>query len=215
MARKTAEETVAPTPKGRATRSRIVTAAARLMFEHGVARTSLDEVKSEGGVSSSQLYHYFVDKTALVSAVIEYQTEQVLGGQQPYLACLDSVQALREWRDVLVGFRRQLRCHGGCPIGSLASELGEADPDARMSLAAGFQRWEFGIRDGLRAMRSRGELTSDAKPDALAVALLATVQGGILLSQVYRKTKPMEIALDTMIDHIESLTIPNPRTQKR
>ena len=195
------------TPKGRATRQRIVAAAADLMFEHGVARTSLDEVKASAGVSSSQLYHYFEDKSALVGAVIEYQTEEVLSGQQPHLASLDSIPALRAWRDVLVGFRRDLKCRHGCPIGSLGSELADTDQRARRELAAGFRRWETSIRDGLRAMHERGDLAPGAKPDELAVALLAAVQGGILLSQIHRDTRPMEIALDTVIDHIASLTV--------
>src|SRR3569833_666463 len=88
--------------KGRATRSRIVEAAAALMFEHGVAGTSMDDVKAKAGVSSSQLYHYFADKLALVSAVIAHQTDAVLDGQQPYLAKIDSMPALRAWRDALV-----------------------------------------------------------------------------------------------------------------
>lgn len=196
------------TPKGRATRRRIVVAAADLMFERGVARTSLDDVKAAAGVSSSQLYHYFEDKSALVAAVIEHQTEAVLAGQQPHLASLDSVPALRAWRDVLVGFRRQAQCQGGCPIGSLVSELADADPRARAELSEGFRRWESSIRDGLRAMDARGELAPEASPDDLAVALLAAIEGGILLSQIHRETRPMEIALDTVIDRIESLVVP-------
>lgn len=202
------------TAKGRATRDRIVAAAAELMFEQGVAGTSLDDVKAAAGASSSQLYHYFTDKRSLVSAVIEYQTEAVLHGQQPHLANLDSVAALRAWRDVLVGFRRKLRCHGGCPIGSLGNELADADPRARAEVGAGFRRWETSIRDGLRAMHARGELARGAKPDDLAVALLAAIQGGILLSRIQRSTRPMEAALDTVIDHIESLVV-RPRRASR
>jgi AcrR family transcriptional regulator len=204
----------ARTPKGRATRSRIVTAAADLMFAHGVARTSLDEVKAAAGVSSSQLYHYFADKQALVSAVIEHQTEAVLAGQQPLLAALDSVAAFRAWRDVLVGFRRDSRCRGGCPIGSLGSELSDTDARARRELAAGFTRWETSIASGLREMRSRGELLPGANPDDLALAVLAAAQGGILLAQIHRDTRPLEVALDTIIDHIESLVVPRRQPRK-
>ena len=46
---------------------------------------------------------------------------------------------------------------GGCPIGSLAAELAEIDPADRGELVAGFARWEVAIRDGLTAMRDRGE----------------------------------------------------------
>jgi TetR/AcrR family transcriptional repressor of nem operon len=198
------------TPKGRATRSRIVRAAAELMYRQGVARTSLDDVRASASVSSSQLYHYFDDKSALVSAVIAHQAELVLGGQQPHLASLDSVPALRAWRDVLVRIRRRARCLGGCPIGSLASELADTDPAARSELADAFRRWEASIRAGLRAMKERGELPARSKPDNLAVALLAAVQGGILLSQIHGRTDPMEVALDTVIEHIASLMKSSP-----
>jgi hypothetical protein len=44
-------------------------------------------------------------------------------------------------------------------------------------------------------------------PDDLALALLAVRQGGLHLVQIERRTRPLEVALDTMLDHIESLTV--------
>ena len=203
-----AEELTAPrlTRKGRATRSRIVAAASELMFLRGVAGTSTDDVQQAAGVSTSQIYHYFRDKTALVRAVIAYQTEQILDAQQPLLGRLDSMEALRAWRDLLVDLQRQRHCEGGCPIGSMAGELSETCPEMRPDLVEGFGRWEAGIRDGLRAMHDRGELTAEADPDELALATLAALQGGLLLTQVRRETAPLEAALDTVLNHIVSLT---------
>jgi TetR/AcrR family transcriptional repressor of nem operon len=153
-------------------------------------------------VSSSQLYHYFVDKQALVRAVIAHQTDAVLAAQQPLLGRLDSIEALTAWRDLAVEFQRRSRL--GCPIGSLAGELVKTNPEACADLALGFARWESAIRDGLRAMRDRGELRREADPDRLALAVLAALQGGLLLAQVRRHTAPLEAALDAMLDHIAS-----------
>jgi TetR/AcrR family transcriptional regulator, transcriptional repressor for nem operon len=194
------------TRKGFATRERIVSAAAELIFQKGVAETTTQDVCDAAGVSFSQLYHYFDDKMKLVRAVIARQTETVLGAQQPFLGNLDSVSALRAWRDHLVAIQRHMGCEGGCPLGSLSSELSEKSPEARAELATGFARWEDGIRSGLRAMHERGELRADADPDRLALAMLATLQGALILTQVRRKTAPLEAALDAMIDYIESLT---------
>jgi TetR/AcrR family transcriptional regulator, transcriptional repressor for nem operon len=193
------------TRKGRATRERIVAAAAELMFVRGVAGTSTDEVRRAAGVSTSQIYHYFSDKTALVKAVIAHQTEQVLDAQQPLLGRLDTLEALRAWRDLVVDLQRRRHCEGGCPIGSMASELSETCPETRPDLIEGFGRWEAGIRDGLRAMRDRGDLRPDADPDRLALATLAALQGGLLLTQLRRETTPLEAALDAMLDRIASL----------
>lgn len=99
---------------------------------------------------------------------------------------------------------RGVRAHRGPPArrGAHASELAESDVPARQHLADSFARWQGHLRDGLTRMRERGELRADADPDRLALALLAVVQGGLLLDQTYRDTAPLEAALDAMIAYI-------------
>jgi TetR/AcrR family transcriptional regulator, transcriptional repressor for nem operon len=194
------------TRRGRETRERIVAAAAELMFEHGVAETTLEEIRAAAGVSGSQVYHYFEDKQALVRAVIGYQTDAVLDTQGAHLDQLDTMPGLRAWRDLLVGHQRQLQCRGGCPIGALGAEVAETDDAARVAVSRGLRRWEGRIRDGLRAMHARGDLPAGINPDDLALATLAALQGGLLLTQIQRDTKPLEVALDAMLDRIQALT---------
>ena len=70
----------------------------------------------------------------------------------------DTIAALYRWRDVMVEVMRGAGCVGGCPIGSLASELSDTDPLARARLARAFAYWEDLIRDGLAAIAARAEL---------------------------------------------------------
>ena len=191
------------TRKGQETRQRIVDAAADLIFEQGVAHTTIEDVRAAADVSSSQLYHYFDDKPALVRAVVDHQADTIVGGQQTF--DLSSLGGLRAWRDWVVEHQRELNCRGGCPIGSLGSELAETDPGARDQVSEAFKRWEAAIQSGLRAMHARGRLTPDADPDTLALALLAALQGGLLLTQIERDTKPLEAALDAMLELIARL----------
>ena len=192
------------TPKGQATRDRIVAAAATLMYERGVAGTSTEDVQIAAGVSASQVYHYFGDKRSLTRAVIEYWSDAILGFQKPLLAHLDDLDALRSWAEVVVDVQRANEFRGGCPLGSLASELADGDDVAREDLAAGYLRWQGAIRDGLAAMKVRGELTPEADVDTLAMALLTALQGGLLLTKTMRDAAPLDIALSTAIDHIAS-----------
>lgn len=183
-------------------------AAAQLMFEHGVAATKVEDVRDAAGVSNSQVYHYFTDKNALIRAVIAYQSDTVVGGQEPMFARLDTVDGFRAWRDFLVAHQQRLHCRGGCPLGSLGSELAEINSAARADIAVAFQRWELGVRSGLRAMAEAGRLEPAADPDKIATTTLAALQGALLLTQLQRDTAPLETALDTMIEHIESRTLP-------
>jgi TetR/AcrR family transcriptional regulator, transcriptional repressor for nem operon len=190
------------TRKGLATRARIVEVAADLMFRSGVAGTSTEDVLAAAKVSNSQLYHYFPDKNALVQAVIEHQADGIIEGQRPLLDQLDSITAFEQWRDMLVDLQRQRHCEGGCPLGSLSSELAESNERARTALAASFERWEAPIRDGLRRMRDRGDLREDTDVDHLALGMLAALQGGLLLTQAKRNVSPLEAALNMAISEI-------------
>jgi AcrR family transcriptional regulator len=195
------------TPKGRATRERIVAAAAELMSRRGVARTTIEDIQEAAAVSTSQMYHYFADKGELVAAVIDFQTDRVLAVQHLGLDRLECLEDLRRWRDIMVDIMRRLGFVGGCPIGSLANELAETDPLARAQVARSFVQWENMIRDGLKAIAARGELPDGTEVDNLALATLAAIQGGLLLSQVRRDTAPLEAAVDTMIEHLRTLGV--------
>ena len=193
------------TARGAATRARIIAAAADLVRARGVASTSLDAVLEATDTSKSQLYHYFADKNDLVLAVIQRQTERVLATHSPYLRRVTSIAGLRRWRDAIVELTRQEHCAGGCPLGSLVSELAESE-GTRAALADGFAQWRDEFVVALEAIagptpRPRAELIE------LATLLLTTLQGGLLLAQTTRSTQPLELGLDLAIDRVaERLT---------
>ncbi len=194
------------TRKGAQTRQRIVAAAADLIFQQGVAGTTLEDVRAAAGVSSSQVYHYFADKEALVHAVVEYRARTVVGEtHEPVLATVEGIDGLRAWRDLIVSVTEDAGCQGGCPLGSLGSELAELDHVALHDVAAGFNRWEAAIRTCLQGMRDRGQLVPAADPDQLATAMLAALEGGLLLAEIERSVRPLASALDVMISFTESL----------
>jgi TetR/AcrR family transcriptional repressor of nem operon len=163
-----------------------------------VAGTSLDEIRSAAGVSGSQLSHYFAGKDELVQAVIGYQAATITGNQQQ--ADLGRPQGLWAWRDMVIAQVKSSQGQGGCPLGSLAGQLAETDAQARALIAAGFGQWSAAISDGLRRLHADGHLPDGTDPDDLAVTLLAALQGGLILAQVQRDTRPLETAVDTLLD---------------
>jgi TetR/AcrR family transcriptional repressor of nem operon len=191
------------TPKGLATRDRIVDAAAELIYSRGVHATNNELVRKAAGVSGSQLSHYFPDKESLVRAVIELRADSMigLGGTRPR-GPFDSLAALRGWADFYL--ERENVVIGGCLFGSLASEIMKTELNVRDEIAAGFERWRAVFRDGFQTMRDRGDLRPDADPDHLAGALAAAFQGGMLLSQAERNIAPLRDGLESALAYIAS-----------
>ena len=184
------------TVKGARTRARIVEKAAALIHERGVAGTTLEDVKAAAEVSGSQLYHYFPDKDELVQAVIDYQAGAIVNRNR---RALSSANGVETWRNMVLTAAKRTKAKGGCALGSLAGQLAESDPDARELIAAGFDQWAGAIADGLRSLHAEGRLPDGIDPDDLAVTLLATLEGGLLLSQVQQRSRPFETAINTLL----------------
>jgi TetR/AcrR family transcriptional regulator, transcriptional repressor for nem operon len=193
------------TRKGLETRKRILDVAADLILKHGVAGTQIDDVRRSAGVSGSQMTHYFDDKHTLVREVIACRADNTLEAHRhPALGRLDSFEAWHRWAEMIVERQTGRGFRGGCEFGSLAGQLVESEPDLRPDLAAGYERWLDLFREGLRLMRDRGDLVAAADPDALADALLAALQGGLLLAQTLRRAEPLRDSLRAAVAHLET-----------
>lgn len=192
------------TRRGRDTRQRIVAAASELMFSQGVTATTLTEVRAATGTSNSQLYHYFTDKSELVQAVIAFQADRFLQAQGPVLDELDSWDGLLAWSELMVAAQRDRECAGGCSVGSLASELADNDEGSRLALVEAFERWQAHLVKGLAVMRERGDLAECADPEELATALMTAIEGGLVLSQVTRDVRPLEVSLKSALGYVRT-----------
>jgi len=203
------------TERGRATRRRIVAAAAALIGERGVAGTSLDDVRAATRSSKSQLYHYFGGKRGLVQAVIDYQSAVVLGAQAEALGAVQDWQGLERWADGMVALVERRGARGGCPIGTLAAALADSDEQFRAALSEAFQSWREAIGGALVRLRGNHLLAPDADLEALTTATLAAIQGGLLLAKTSRDSGQLRAALDGAIVQLRAHAVPDKRGARR
>jgi TetR/AcrR family transcriptional repressor of nem operon len=92
----------------------------------------------------------------------------------------------------------------GCPIGTLSTEVAGRNEEARAQSAAGFDAWERLLADALERMRQRGELRADASPAALATGLLASIEGGMVLSQARKDAASLRTALESGLSQVRT-----------
>ncbi|MBV9000724.1 MAG: TetR/AcrR family transcriptional regulator [Solirubrobacterales bacterium] len=195
---------IAVTKQGRATRERIVRAAAELVAEQGAAGTSLDDVRAATGASKSQLYHYFGDKHGLVEAVVEFQCATVLALQARALGSVNDWQDLEQWADLMAAIVEDNGARGGCPIGTLAAALSDTDEGLRTSLSDAFGAWSDAIRGALTRLRENGLISRDADLDALTTITLSAIEGGLLLTKTSRDADQLRTVLAGAIAQLKA-----------
>lgn len=183
------------TAKGRATRSRIVEGAAAVLRERGIASATLDDIMARTGTSKSQLFHYFpAGKDELLVAVAQYEADQVLEDQQPYLGRLDSWESWEQWRDAVI---KRYEAQGDqCPLGSLFHQIGRSTPGARAIVVELLRRWQESLAAGIRALQAVGALSAEVDAEARAAALLAGIQGGVSILLSTGRSTHLRAALD-------------------
>jgi TetR/AcrR family transcriptional repressor of nem operon len=189
----------------RKTRDRIVEAAMELFAAKGYNSTSIADILSRTQLNSGSLYHAFPGKQDILIAVLEWYRD----GLYPML--IDPV-----WRDVpdpverifaLLGKYRWLvvetDCTYGCPIGSLALELHEADPPVRELMAINFTGWVEAIERCLADAAAR--LPADLDRRALAEFVLTTMEGAVMQARTHRDIGHFDRSVAMLRAHFDLL----------
>ncbi|MCP3757217.1 TetR/AcrR family transcriptional regulator [Streptomyces sp. TBY4] len=201
---------VAPRPlprteQGRRTRAAIIRAAGDLMYRQGVAGTGLDQVLEASGAGKSQLYHYFKNKQGLTEAVIDWHLEHTLA-LQPHLTALETWADFESWAEEFVALRLGPSGPHACPLGKLAGEL-DGDDALRGQLEAAYTTWESHLARGLTKLRQRGELHPEADPARLARAVMAAIQGGIMMARLHDDATPLRDAVAMAMRHLDACRV--------
>lgn len=180
------------TAKGRATRDRIVRAAAELIVTEGLASANMESVRRVASVSGSQLAHYFADKSALIRAVIRRQIGVVLEfHRQPKLRGLGSFQDFERWIELNMRYLRSIGTSGGTPTyHALTAQLAKSDDATRATLGAGYSQWIELLEAAIQRMKEAGALDVSADPRLLAMVIVSAHQGGATLAFTYRAEWP-------------------------
>src|ERR1700760_4366305 len=191
------------TAKGRATRDRIVQAAAQLIVTQGLSASNMDNVRRAASVSGSQLAHYFADKSALIRAVIRRQIGVVLDfHRQPKLGDLDSFDDFERWIDLNMRYLRRIGYSGTPTYHALAGQLGKSETATRETLAAGYWQWIELLEQAIQRMKNHRVLVAQADARKLALAIVSAHQGGATLSFTYRAEWPHADAVRFVVNYV-------------
>ncbi|BBZ62499.1 TetR/AcrR family transcriptional regulator [Mycolicibacterium monacense] len=183
------------TPKGQATRERILTAAADLIAAEGLSALNMVSLRKAAAVSGSQLAHYFADKQTLLRALVERQM-QAVDFQ------VESFEDAERWLDRNMRDLRRIGFTGTPTYHGLAGQLAKSDDATREALADGYRRWISVLEAAFETMKRNGLLVDDAHPRELAQVFVAAHQAGGTLAFAYREDWPQADALRFAVNRL-------------
>ncbi|HMC92650.1 MAG TPA: TetR/AcrR family transcriptional regulator [Allosphingosinicella sp.] len=168
------------------TRGRIVRAAMELFRAKGYGSTSIADILGHTQLNSGSLYHFFPAKQDLLIAVLEAYRDGI-GPMLLEPAWAGEADPIERVFRLLGAYRANIvatDCSYGCPIGSLALELHEADPAARERLAQNFAAWVDAVRGCFAEAVERFPAGTDFQ--ALAELTLSVMEGGVMQARTHR-----------------------------
>jgi TetR/AcrR family transcriptional regulator, transcriptional repressor for nem operon len=188
------------------TRSKIIEAAMELFWLKGYGSTSISDILSRTQLNSGSLYHFFPGKQDLLVAVLEAYRDGIdeMLLKPAWDGEPDSIERVFKLLALYRGLILQTDCTYGCPIGSLALELHEADPVVRERLAENFANWVQAVRACLEEAADRFPANTDFQ--ALAEFVLTVMEGGVMQARTHRDVGYFDRNIAQLRAHIDLLT---------
>ncbi|MEU1391010.1 MULTISPECIES: TetR/AcrR family transcriptional regulator [unclassified Nonomuraea] len=170
--------------RGADKRRRLMAAAARVLHEQGVERTTIADIAEAAGVPVGNVYYYFKTKDELILAALSEHAGHLAELTAELDRLPDPRARLKAMVDAWVS-RRDIAARYGCPTGTLAAELDKRE-EGGLDVEAG------------RVVRllldwSERQFRDLGQPDAddLALTFVGAYQGMSLLANALRDPEIM------------------------
>ncbi len=191
--------------KGQETRSHILRESRRLFTLQGFQNTSISEIIAVTGVKKGNLYYHFSSKEELGLAVLSDAADEFFTILENSFSGYDCNERILASCQVIMDLMQQTNFVGGCLFGNTALEMSDSTPRFREIIRDVFDRWIAVITQELGKHSTSGEADgAQSQTDSdLAVAIVALLEGGIMLSRVYRNQESLTICIDAVSEMLQ------------
>ena len=154
--------------------------------------TSPRALLDESGAGQGSLYHHFKGKLDLASVALgEVSDEMCQLARETVGTDGSALDRVIRYLDVS---RDGLK---GCRMGRFACEQSIAEPSLRKPVERYFRELQKILAEALREAQADGEIAKRLDADELALMLITVVQGGFVVSRVYRDGNAINRATET------------------
>jgi len=178
----------------------LVKAAKKLMWERGYVAVSPRDLLEESGAGQGSLYHHFKGKMDLASVALgEVSDEMCELARETVGTDGSALDRVFRYLDVA---RDGLK---GCRMGRFAGESSIVEASLRKPVERYFRELQKILAGALREAQTNGEIAKRLDASELALMLITVVQGGFVVSRVYRDRNAINRATEMAKSLLRSL----------
>ena len=192
--------------KAEQTRQFIIEQTAPIFNKKGYAGTSLSDMTEATGLTKGSIYGNFEDKDAVALAAFDYNAWKI---QEVVRGEIDRCEGIRDKLLMYVHVYQNLDKYpfppGGCPLLNTAVDSDDTHPVLKAKVAAVVE----GMKDRLVALLEEGVRRGEFKPginaEQVALTMLATIEGCIMISQLSGKKRDVQLIMQSVEDTVRHL----------
>jgi len=185
--------------KGEQTRQEIIRKAAPIFNQRGYDGAALSDLMRATGLEKGGIYRHFDSKQQLAGEAFDYAWKLAIDTRfERTLGIPNTVDRLklfvRNFRD-----RRAGLVPGGCPLLNTAIDSDDGNPQLRRKVRQALDYWLKRLQSIAEEGKQRGEIHSAIDSAELAMLIVSSLEGGLMVSRLQRR----DDALDSACRHLE------------
>jgi len=192
--------------KAAQTKAFIIEKTAPIFNKKGFAGTSLSDMTEATGLTKGSIYGNFSNKDEVALAVFDHNMNKV---NQIIQAEMSKHSTAKEQLLALVHIYNNspdfLFPDGGCPMLNTAIEADDTHPQLRLKAANAIITWKNKLTSLLEKGIKNQEFKAIPDPEQIALTLIATIEGGVMISKLTGKLNHLRLIMKSVERQIRSL----------
>lgn len=184
----------------------IISESAILFNQKGFAGTSMDDIIERTNLSKGAIYGHFKNKEAIAVASFEHAVETVTQTIRARTTVVDNV--LDKLKTVVYFYKERILnppIEGGCPIQNTSIDADDNHPILREKVMEALDDWISRMVYVLQKGMQKGEVRMDVDARAFSMQFIATLEGGIMLAQLYKDVQYFDVTSQQLLKMINEL----------
>ena len=178
--------------KGDETKDKILEVSLDLLHKRGYFATSINNIIDNSGVKKGSIYFHYRSKEILIIEVLNQAIERYEKQISDGVSHETASDQILDMIDAITGYHANGDISKGCLFGNMALEIGHDGSEISALIESFFKRWENEFISLLNTAEKNGEIKLKEPARVFARMILASIEGGVLLSKISGNTESLK-----------------------